>query len=137
MLAQWKIQRGETAAGLALADDLAKRFPDSPGAKLLPVDLRLAAGKLDEALPMLEELQKSGALPQSVALLRARAALMGHHLDEAAAALAQTGDVFQHSAYGKLLEGEVSSTRATLNAPPPITPTRSRSARCDRRRGKA
>ncbi len=39
---------------------------------------------------------------------------MGHHLDEAAAALAQTGDVFQHSAYGKLWQGELSSAQGNF-----------------------
>ena len=111
LLAQWRVQRGETAAALALADDLAKQYPDAPGAKLLRADIRLAAGKLDEALPILEDLRTSGALPEAVAVLRARAALMGHRLDEAAAALAQTGEGFQRSGLGKLWQGELSGAR--------------------------
>lgn len=115
MLAQWRVQRGETAAALALADDVAKRFPDSAGAKLLRVDIRLAAGKLDEALPMLDELRRSGAHPEAVALLQARAALMGHHLKEAADALRQTG-AFRHSAAGKLWQGELSSAQGDFES---------------------
>jgi len=114
LLAQWRIQRGETAVALALADDLAKRFPNETGAKLLRADIRLAAGKLDEALPILEELRQSGVQPEAVALLRARAALMGHRLDEAATALTQTGEDFQRSGLGKLWRGELSSAQGNF-----------------------
>jgi tetratricopeptide (TPR) repeat protein len=116
MLIRWRAARGEHEAAATLADDMATRFPDDPGVKLLRADVRLTAGKLDEALPILDELRRGGAPPEAVAVLQARAALLSHRLDDAAAALAQTSVRFQQSGLGKLWKGELSRAQGDFQA---------------------
>jgi len=111
LLAQRYASLGEYDLALGVADDLAKRYPKQVVPRVLRADILVSAGRIDQALPLIEELRNGPAPPEELALLEARAALMRHQFDVAAAALGQMSAAAQSSGLLKLWKGEVASAQ--------------------------